>query len=83
MADYIAPVGEENHPLAVGRDVREPIVVIVEGDLFLIAAVGVHAPDLHVAGALGVEVDVLAVGRILGAIVEALWRWSVASRRLR
>ena len=34
-------------------------------------AVGGHAPDLHLAGALGVEINILAVGRKFGAVVEA------------
>ena len=34
-------------------------------------AVGQHAPNLHVARAVGIEVDVLAVRRIIGAVVQA------------
>ena len=50
---------------------REPVSVAVIRHLFLSAAVGQHAPDLHQAGTLGIEVDVFAVGRIVGAVVEA------------
>src|ERR1017187_567866 len=71
MAGDVFPVGEKNHPLAVGRNVGKPVVEFVEGNLFLSAAISLHAPDLHVAGAFGVEVNVFAVGRIFGAVVEA------------
>ena len=71
MAGDALVVSEEDHRLAVGREVREPVVAVVAGDLFLIGAVRLHAPDLHVSGALGVEVNVCAVGRVLGAVVEA------------
>src|ERR1019366_5160280 len=72
MAGDVLLIREEDHRLAIRRDVGEPVVEAVEGDLLLGAAVGVHAPDLHAAGALGVEVNVLAIGRIFGTIVEAL-----------
>src|ERR1035441_2342186 len=72
MAGDVLLIREEDHRLAIRRDVGEPVVEAVEGDLLLGAAVGVHAPDLHAAAALGVEVDVLAIGRIFGTIVEAL-----------
>src|SRR6266566_4433969 len=70
MSGHVAFISEKNHPLAVGRNVWEPVVIVVGENLLLITAVGLHAPDLHVSGALGVEVNVLAVGRILGTIVE-------------
>lgn len=62
MAGDFFLVGEENHLLAIGGEVREPIVEVVEGDLLLLAAIGMHAPDLHVAGALGIEINVFAIG---------------------
>ena len=71
MAGYVFVIREVHHPLAVGRDVREPVVAVAGDELFLPGAVGLHAPDLHAAGALGVEVDKGAVGRVLRAVVEA------------
>ena len=50
---------------------REPVVVIVVRYLFLVTAIRLHSPDLHVSGALGVEINVSAVGRVLGAVVES------------
>ena len=49
----------------------EPVVRIFAQHLLLVRSVRVHAPDLHVACPLGVEIDVSAVGREFGAIVEA------------
>ena len=40
----------------------EPIVVFVVGQLLLIAAVGLHAPELHFPAAYGIEVDEFSVG---------------------
>src|SRR5262245_19451778 len=53
---------------------REPVVVLVGRDLLLVAAVGLHAPDLHPAGAIRVEVDGFAVGGELWAVVQPLGR---------
>ena len=44
----------------------------VRRDLFLFAAVGIHSPDLHHAGSFGVEINVLAVRRVVGAVVQAV-----------
>src|SRR5258708_9224931 len=74
MPGDVLCIRQEYHPFSVGRNMREPVVGIVGEDLRLIAAVSVHTPDLHVAGALGIEIDVLAVRRILGAVVQALGR---------
>ncbi len=71
MAGDALFVGEEDQGLAVGREVREPVVAVVAGDLLLIGPIRLHAPDLHVPGALGVEVNVGAVGRVFRAVVEA------------
>src|SRR4029077_15742401 len=72
MSGDIFIVGQEDHPLSVGRDVREPVVEIIRRDLFLSAAVRLHAPDLHEAGALGVEVNIFAIRRVVWTIVEPL-----------
>src|SRR5271163_2195990 len=72
MSADVSLIGEEDHPLSVGRNVREPIVVAVGSDLLLFRAVGLHAPDLHHAGALGIEINIFSIGRIFGAVVEAL-----------
>src|SRR5262249_39302750 len=40
-------------------------------NLGLLAAVGVHSPDLHVTRSHGIEVDVFAIWRVLGAVIEA------------
>src|SRR5688500_4324470 len=71
---HIDRKSDVDDPFSVGRDVGKPVVVLVEGDLLGMAAVGPHAPDLHRARAHGVEVDVLAVGRVLWAIVERAGR---------
>src|SRR5207302_8448456 len=49
---------------------RKPVVVIAGCDLFLLTAVGFHPPDLHRAAPFRVEVDVLAVGRVVRAVVQ-------------
>src|SRR5208283_472912 len=74
MAGHVGVVGEEDHPLAVGGNVGKPVVVIVGENLLLLAAVGLHAPDLHVTGALGVEVDIFSVRGVFGTVVLALCR---------
>src|SRR5262245_42926325 len=48
----------------------KPVVVIIDGDLRLLASIGLHSPDLHPARSLGVEIDILAVRRVVGAIVQ-------------
>src|SRR3989449_11273547 len=58
-------------PLAVGRNVREPVVEAVVRDLLLARAIGSHPPDLHPSAPRGVEVDVRAVGRELGSVVQS------------
>ena len=50
---------------------RKPVVEVVGENLLLLAAVRLHPPNLHVPGALGIEIDVLTIGRVFGAIVEA------------
>ena len=40
MTGDILLIREENHPLSIGRDVREPVIEIVKRDLLLLAAVG-------------------------------------------
>ena len=65
-------VGDDSHPLAVGRDMRKPVLHAVAEDLFLTGAVGLHSENLHEAGARGVEVNPLAVGRKLGAVIEGV-----------
>src|SRR5438876_10371100 len=72
MSGHIFFIREKDHPFSIGRNMRKPVVVIVGEDLLLIAAVGLHTPDLHVSGALGVEIDVLTIGRIFGAVVKSL-----------
>src|SRR5574341_520622 len=44
-------VREEYHPASVPRRVREPVGVGVASELLGLAAVGAHAPDLHVPAA--------------------------------
>src|SRR5205823_1072914 len=68
---YVEREGNEHHRLAVWRDVREPVVEIIVGDLLLSASVWSHPPDLHSSASRRVEVDVLAVGRVLRAVVES------------
>src|ERR1700722_18705132 len=71
MTGHLGTISEENHPLAVWRDVRKPVIEIIGEDLLLLASVGFHSPDLHTAGALGVEINIFTVRRIFGTIVEA------------
>ena len=65
-------IAQEDHPPPIRGNVRKPVVKFVRGDLFLCASVRPHTPDLHGPGAVGVKVNVLAVGRILGPVVEPL-----------
>lgn len=58
---HLGQAREENDPLAVGREVREPVLEIVVGELLRLTADGPPAQQLHRAGAGGVEVDVSAV----------------------
>jgi hypothetical protein len=49
---------------------------VVRCDLFLVAAVRGHTPNLYRARAFGVERNVLSAQRVLGATIkslEALW----------
>src|SRR4051812_40803607 len=64
-------VGKKNQPFAIGRRVREPVIVFIAGHLFLAAAVWFHAPDLHEAAPVGIEIDVLSIRRVIGAIIQA------------
>src|SRR6202048_1219208 len=64
-------VAEEDHPSAVGRDVGKPVGGVGGEDLLGVGAVGVHTTDVHPSTALGVEVDPLAVGGVVGAVVDA------------
>ena len=50
---------------------REPVVPPVFGDLRLLAAVPLHAPNLHQAGVCSVIPNVLSVRGILRAVVKA------------
>ena len=72
MALYVRFVRKENKPLSIRRRMSEPIVSLVLGDLFLLRAIGLHAPDLHSPGAVGVEVNELPVRRIVRPVVESL-----------
>src|SRR5215813_13178540 len=63
---------QENYPSSVRRDVREPVVELIVGDLLLVASVGVHPPDLHAARSSRVEVDEASVGSELGSVVQSL-----------
>src|SRR5688572_26349421 len=40
----------DHHPFAIGRDMRKPVIILIEGELFLSAAIRFHPPDLHSAG---------------------------------
>src|SRR5690349_6866666 len=50
----------------------EPIVVSIIGDLFLLAAVGMHAPYLHGACPDRVEINIFSIRCIFGAIIQSL-----------
>src|SRR5262245_34157139 len=50
---------------------REPIVVFIGRDLFLLRTVRFHPPDLHQAGAVGAEINRAAIRRIFRAVIEA------------
>ena len=67
---------DEHHELAIRGDVREPVVAaVVGGDLFLLAAIRLHAEDLHLAGAVGIEINVLAIGGEFRAVLAARGEW--------
>ena len=70
MALHVRLVGKKHHPSPIRRDVREPVVPLVDSDLFLFAPIGPHAPDLHVPGALRIKVDVFSVRRIFRAVIQ-------------
>src|SRR5450631_738447 len=61
---------DKNNPLAVRRNMREPVVEFVVGYLFLSAAVGFHSPDLHRAGAYGIEINIFPVRGIFRTIIK-------------
>src|SRR5262245_50377244 len=50
----------------------KPVVKFVFGDLFLVASIRFHAPDLHRPGPVGVEVYEFPIGGVFGTIIEAL-----------
>src|SRR5260370_13594765 len=58
---YIPGEAQEANPLTIGRDVREPIIVIVICYLLLVASVRLHPPDLHRTGARWFQVSVLPI----------------------
>src|ERR1700722_17065772 len=68
---FLFQEGEVDKPFSVGGDMGEPVVVVVTRDLLLSAAIGFHPPDLHQAAPDGIEVDILAVGRVFRAVIEA------------
>src|SRR6266700_1592446 len=47
MPHHLLLIGEKNDPLSIQRRVREPVVIVIERHLLLLAAVRLHAPDLH------------------------------------
>src|SRR5438445_12942261 len=51
---------------------RGPVPAVIEGKLLRLAPIRTHPPDLLTAAAVGVEVDVLAVGRTVGIIADAI-----------
>src|SRR3954468_12629049 len=71
MPGYTGVVSEKDHPLAVRRNVGEPVVKLIREDLFLLAAIGLHAPDLHMPRTLGIEINVISVRRIFGSIIQS------------
>src|SRR3984893_10963238 len=71
MAGYVRFISKKHHPLAIGLDVREPVVEIVGKYLLLVASARLHSPNLHMACALGVEVDVFPVGSVFRTVIKA------------
>src|SRR6266403_4531003 len=72
MAGYARVIRQKNHLLPIGRNMRKPVVELVEGHLLLLASISPHPPDLHVPSALAVEINIFPVRRIFRAIIEAL-----------
>ena len=69
--DLVVVIGQIDHLLSVGRDVREPgIHIRIEGHLRLVLAVGLHFPNLHAAGPHAVEPDGFSVGAEFGTVIE-------------
>jgi len=60
--------GNEQHPFSIGRYMREPIMILIKGQLLLAFAIGFHSPDLHGAGDIRIVIDVFAVGRIFRSV---------------
>src|SRR5882757_8114446 len=50
----------------------EPVIEVVMGDLFLLATVGEHTPDLHHTRAYGIEINIFPVGSVFGAVIQTL-----------
>src|SRR5260370_25920358 len=61
---------DEYNPFPVGRRMGKPIIEIVRSQWCLVAAIGLHPPDLHRARALGIEINELSVRRIVRSIIE-------------
>jgi hypothetical protein len=65
-------IGQVDQVAAAGRGVREPVDVIVGEQPALVAAIGLHHPDLGVPVAVAVIVDAAAIGAEVGAVAMPL-----------
>src|SRR5262245_48562781 len=74
MSFYAFVERNKHHPLPIGRNMWEPVVIFVVENLFLSAAIRLHPPDLHQSRAYRVEVDIIPIWRIFRAIVQAFGR---------
>ena len=64
-------IGNINHPVAIGGDVRKLAVGRLVHHLRCVGAVHCHTPDLHQPAAGRVEPDMFAIGRVFGPITRS------------
>src|SRR5438046_2247094 len=51
---------------------REPVVEFIRGHLLLLAAIRMHAPDLHPAAPVRIEINPLAIRRIIRTVIQSI-----------
>src|SRR5690348_899926 len=51
---YLPGKADEYNPLSIWRNMREPVIIFIVRDLFLVTAIRLHPPDLHGAGSFGI-----------------------------
>src|SRR5712671_2591122 len=51
---------------------RKPIIQFIRSHLLLLAAVRMHAPDLHRAAPVRIEINPLAIRRIIRTVIQSV-----------